>query len=239
MASGLLFLRAIQQHFQIAWSIPHGNKLICDNEGLLVRIEKTLSWSYLQPNATLSSEWDVKPVILETYRALGWKFAFQHVRSHQDDSVSAATLPLDVQLNIEADRLATDYLSTSEYAGNASLFPSAKCQLLINGDTISRQLPRAIRFQAGALPLQNYLKERNHWSQPTIDSVNWPAHGAAHSFHREQRCFLIKFGHRHLPLGKTIHRRDNKYQATIIFLGATPSQGYNGARTCSQKSRRN
>jgi hypothetical protein len=150
-------------------------------------------------------------VILSTYRSLGWVFTFEHVKSHQDDSIQIEDLPLAVRLNVEADRLATEYLETSEYQGHAPLFPSAKCQLVIDGDTISRKMPNAIRFKAGAGPLQDYLRTRNSWTQDVLDSIAWPAHGAAHSYHQQQKCFLIKLCHRHLPLGHTIHRRDNKY----------------------------
>ena len=191
MASGLLFIHLLQQHFAITWSNERGNKLICDNEGLLIRIEKTLTWTYLQPNVTLRSEWDIESVILDAYKNIGWKFAFQHVRSHQDDSRPIHSLPLAVQLNIEADRLATEYLETSQYQGYDSIFPTAKCQLLLNGETISRKLQNAIRFQAGTGPIHAYMKDRNHWSQQTLNSIDWAAHGSAHSHYQNQRCFLV------------------------------------------------
>jgi hypothetical protein len=47
MASGLIFLRVVQPHFNIEWSNACGNKLICDNEGLLIQIEKMLGWKKL------------------------------------------------------------------------------------------------------------------------------------------------------------------------------------------------
>jgi hypothetical protein len=147
----------------------------------VTRIEKTLGWKYLQPNITLRAEWDIESVILDVHRRIGWKFEFKHVNSHQDDSIPLRDLPLDVQLNVEADRLATDYLETSQSAGRASLFPTAKCQLLIDDETVSRKLPLAIRFQAGKGPLLEYIMNRNSWSQETLQSINWPAHGSAHS----------------------------------------------------------
>jgi hypothetical protein len=113
---------------------------------------------YLQPNATLQAEWDIESVIIETYCALGWKFAFQHVKSHQDKSIPVANLPLEVELNVEADRLARAFLNDSKFQGHASLFPSAKCQLLLNRGTVSRKLPKALCFHAGVGPLQTYLK---------------------------------------------------------------------------------
>jgi hypothetical protein len=67
MASGLSFLLILKQYYKMACPPSRGTKLICNNEGLLIRIEKTLAWSYLQPNVTLRAEWDIESVILETY----------------------------------------------------------------------------------------------------------------------------------------------------------------------------
>jgi hypothetical protein len=219
MASGLLFLQLLVQHYHIDWTNDNGNKIICDNEGLLIRIEATLGWAYLQPNVTLRAEWDIESVIITTYNAIGWKFSFEHVRSHQDKAIPVDDLPEEVQLNVEADRLATEFLEDSEYQGRAGLFPSAKCQLLLGGETVTRKVPNAIRFQAGAGPIRKYLMKRNQWCETTLDSIDWMAHGAAHSYHRTHQSFLIKLCHRHLPLGRTLHRRDNKYPATCPVCG--------------------
>ena len=118
---------------------------------------------------------------------------------------------MEVQLNVEADRLASEYLSDSIPQSKALLFPSAKCQLVIDGNTISRKIPHAIRFHAGAGPLRIYLMQRNNWTEAVLDSIDWQAHGTAHSHHRKHQGFLVKFCHRHLPLGKHLHRRNEKY----------------------------
>jgi hypothetical protein len=216
MGSGLLFLLLLHEHFQIAWTNTTGNLMICDNKGLLIRIKKTLSWSYLQPNVTLHSEWDIESLILTTYRSLGRHFTFEHVYSHQDKTIAVEDLPLPVQLNVEADRITTEYLEHEDsiHQGRASLFLSAKCQLLLNGDSVTRKLPQAIRFQAGASPMRAYLMKHNHWDLTTLDSISWEAHGASHSYHCGQRVTLIKLCHHHLVLGKKLHRCDGKYPAT-------------------------
>jgi hypothetical protein len=168
MGSGLLFLYLLQQHFSSTWN-PQQSKLICNNKGLLMRIKKTMAWKYLQPKVTLRAKWDIESLILDFYRQLGWQFQFTHVRSHQDDSIPLCNLPMEAQQNVEADRLATEFLTVAKYAGRASLFPSAKCQLLIDGATVSQKLPMAIHFQVGKEPLQSYLRQRNTWSQETLE----------------------------------------------------------------------
>jgi hypothetical protein len=152
-----------------------GNKLICNNEGLLIRIEAILKWTYLQPNVTLQSKWDIESIIIAMYQKLGWMFAFEYVKGHQDNSIEIKNLPLDVQLNVEADQLATEYLATSQYQGRVSLFLSV--------DTISCKLQNAIRYQAGLGPTQTYVMARNTWSDQTMRSIDWQAHGTAHLHH--------------------------------------------------------
>jgi hypothetical protein len=144
MASGLLFILLLKQHYSLEWTDARGNKFICNNEGLLTSIESTIHWTYLQPKVMLCTEWDIKSVIITAHRAIGWTFEFKHIHSHQDDSVALEDLTHEVRLNVEANRLATDYLSTSKYLGWASLLLSAKCQLLIQGATLSSKLPNAI-----------------------------------------------------------------------------------------------
>jgi hypothetical protein len=45
---------------------------------------------------------------------MGWTFSFEHVKSHQVNSIATENLPLEIQLNVEADHLATEYLATSD-----------------------------------------------------------------------------------------------------------------------------
>jgi hypothetical protein len=152
-------------------------------------------------------------MILTMHRAIGWKFTFQNVKSNQDISIPMANLPLEVQFNMEADRLATTYLEI-DTQGRTSLFPLTKCQILIDRLTVLRKLQHTIHYQAGAGPIQEYMMVHNSWTKETIESIDWYTHGAGHSHHHEQRCYLIKLCHLHLPLGMTLHRWDNKYPDT-------------------------
>ena len=214
MASALLYLRMIQRERRFTRDRRSINTIICDNEGLLLRIAEASEWKYTTPNVTLRAEWDIESVILDLHKQLNMRFAFKHVKSHQDDNPQA-TLTLETRLNIEADRLATEYMTEDEtHRPTVTLFPTAKAQLIIGGVSVTRKIPQALRFAAGSGPIRQYLRERNEWTEQTLEEIDWDAHGASHSYHRPQRCYLIKLCHRHLPLGKTLHRRNNKYPAT-------------------------
>jgi exonuclease III len=212
MASALLYLRLLQRQHEFPQYRSALNMIICDNQGLLKRIAQAVEWTYTTPNVTLRAEWDVESVILDMYRELGLHFNFKHVKSHQDDDTPSSNLSLECRLNVEADRLATEYMQEDHTRRPiVALFPSAKAQLLIQGASVTRKIPQAIRFAAGCKDIQQYLRERNTWSENTLDDINWDAHGSSHSHHRPHRCYLVKLCHRHLPLGAKIHRRDPKY----------------------------
>jgi hypothetical protein len=126
-----------------------------------------------------------------------------------------ASLSLETRLNIGADKLATEYMQEDRtHRPTAALFPSAKVQLIIKDVSITRKIPMVIRSAAGSLGIRTYLQERNTWSEATLNNVHWDTHGASHSYHRPHRCYLVKLCHRHLPLGQTLDRRDNKYPST-------------------------
>jgi hypothetical protein len=53
MVSALIYLRLLQRQYDFKRERNTTNMLICDNEGLLIRIEKANSWPYITPNVTL------------------------------------------------------------------------------------------------------------------------------------------------------------------------------------------
>jgi hypothetical protein len=171
-----------------------------------------MDWTYTTPNVTLRAEWDVESLILELHRSLQMPFIYTHVKSHQDDDTSIEHLSLESRLNVEADRLSTEYMQEDlTRRPTVTLFPSASAQLLIAEASITRNIPQAIRFAAGTTALKEYLMERNTWTKTIMNDIDWEAHGASHSHHQPQRSYLVKLCHRHLPLGVKLHRRAPKY----------------------------
>ena len=213
MASIITFLVQLHSLYGIHRPRQTTNKIICDNQGLLTRVEQATTWKYMTPNVTLRAERDLESVILDGYTKLGIPFTFLHVKSHQDEDGPVSDLTLEAQLNVQADSLATEALKDAPTYRAVALFPTAICQLIVGGASVTRKIPQAIRFQAGFQNIRTYLLERNRWSPATFEEIDWTSHGAAHSHHRDQRCYLLKLYHRHLPLGQTIHRRDKKYPA--------------------------
>jgi hypothetical protein len=81
-----------------------------------MRIKETSSWSYITPNVTLQSEWDIESLIIKLYKKLNMKFVFKHVKSHQDNEAPIASLSLETRLSIKSDKLATKYMQEDRTA---------------------------------------------------------------------------------------------------------------------------
>jgi hypothetical protein len=142
MSSGLLYILQIHHLYDIERNRNATNKIICDNQGLLTRIEKATTWKYMTPNATLHAEWDLESTIVDSYTQLGIPFTFLHVKSHQDDDGPIVGLTLEARLNVQADTLATAALVDAPMVPKVALFPTARCQLIIDGKLITRKIPQ-------------------------------------------------------------------------------------------------
>ena len=70
MASTLLYLRHLQRQIEFTCLLATTNKLICDNQGLLIKIAKAVEWTYTTPNVTLWAKWDIELIILTIYKEL-------------------------------------------------------------------------------------------------------------------------------------------------------------------------
>jgi hypothetical protein len=110
MVSALLYLRLLQRQYEFKREGTTTNMTICDNEGLLKRIEAATEWTYTTTNVTLRAEWDIESFILEILTELKIKFIYMPVHSHQDDATPFANQSFESQLNVEADQLATAYI---------------------------------------------------------------------------------------------------------------------------------
>ena len=66
---------------------------------------------------------------------------FTHVHSHQDKTIPFHEIPLPVQLTMEADKLAVNRCLWNISEKNSSLYPTTKVHLLIDQDTITKNIP--------------------------------------------------------------------------------------------------
>jgi hypothetical protein len=196
-------------YFLVHWAL----EVYSDNQGLVDTITKMKEWATLHSSNALASEWDILSVILDLIPQLPVNPSVKHVKGHQDEEATVASLPLPAQLNCEADALATAALLAIAASIPLSLmFPSAVCQLDVNEETVSRKIQASLRFSAMSPDMIQYLKDRNDWDDATYASVSWSAFSSAR-FSTFNSRFVPKYSHRHLPVGEKANRNDVKYSS--------------------------
>ena len=92
------------------------------------------------------------------------------VPSHQDDKVLVNKIPLEVQLNIEAENLATQRQLCSTRNYYSPLYSTTKVHLLIEYDRVTRNICESITTQYQEM-VSYYLHQYN-WTYCTFQSIH-------------------------------------------------------------------
>ncbi len=160
----------------------------------------------------LHSEYDVVNQIFRLLQEYTATPEINHVKGHQDNKIPYVSLPLPAQLNVDADSLATKELhDRPNLIHHVPLFPDSKVQLLLSGTSVTRNLSGAIRKHQGYRNLVPYMLEQYGWTDDVIASVDWDGFAAAYKSSFQQRKFVFKFCMKLLPTGKTLHRRESRF----------------------------
>ena len=156
----------------------------------------------------LQADWDI---LVEICHALEKRpgLTFQHIKGHQDRKTQYSRLSLLAQLNVDADCLASDY---QEEYGSARpqvlMTPRTRAHVLTTQGTVTSNYATSVRHLAGQKPLRQYIQARHQWSDHTMQSVNWKAHGTSLRRNMKRRTTLIKLVHGILPTNSSLHRKD-------------------------------
>ena len=87
---------------------------MADNNGLVTSLVKQGEYATPYPNATLQPDWDLIEEIHTTYQQINIaKVHFQWIKGHQDKDTPYDELSIPAQYNVDADRLATEFLETN------------------------------------------------------------------------------------------------------------------------------
>jgi hypothetical protein len=167
------------------------------------------------------NEYNLKCILHSEYDVLAQSFLLLqeyittpeilHVKGHQDVNTPYRHLPLPAQLNCNTDSLATTELrSLPNQIRRVPLFPPTKAQLLILGQSVTRNSPNAIGRSYGYHRLIAY-GTRFQWTKTTVDSIDWDGFSAAFRSCFKQRNFAFKLCSRLLPTGKNLQRNEARY----------------------------
>jgi hypothetical protein len=118
-----------------------------DNQGLLKKQVSFRKFALAKYSAALHSEWDAIISVSNLMDRFPQLPVLQHVFGHQDDSLDYDDLPLDAQMNTQADTLAT--MELDEYSTvlpSVPFDPESKVMLSIDGTTVTRRLETTILY---------------------------------------------------------------------------------------------
>lgn len=172
-----------------------------------------------QTNVTLEADWDVLNEIRWAMDQGGLEGGtIFHILGHQDRHKAYDELPLQAQLNVDADRLASQYQDRfGEARPSVLLFPHAAAQVHIaTYGTCTTRLPQTLRRAEAEQHLLAHIQDRNGWSAEVMQTINWDAHEMAIKKSNQRRIHITKLVHDILPTNKVVHRNHVERQTCPI-----------------------
>jgi hypothetical protein len=152
------------------------------------------------------AEWDLLYEIQESLRVLP-DVKLTYVKGHQDTHRAYTRLSLITQLNVDADDKAKDY---QQQYGKAHPFvlmlPNAGAFVTLSEGTITAKVVTELRSYATRPPLRLHIQQRNSWTDQTMASINWKAHGKALNRMIGKRVHLTKLVHEILPTFQRLNK---------------------------------
>jgi ribonuclease HI len=188
--------------------------LVCDNEALVKELNHQYDITKVQPNQTTIAEWDIISEIYEAKKEIN-ETRIQHIKGHADDHQQYERLTLLQQLNVDADRLANEYIQDNqakEYRW-AKLLPTSGAQLNLQTGTITYQMKKHVKKAKTSPQLKDYICKKNGWEPEIMDMVAWEPHRRAINKQSKQKVTMVKFLHGMTPVGKRVSKYDKKYTA--------------------------
>jgi hypothetical protein len=188
------------------------NSFYCDNKGLIARLHFVAGPLSPFPRHFLRSDMDLEMQILDTIRLLGITFNYNHVKGHQDMTPThlSLTAPLtrQAELNIECDHLATTALKLACPSPTVTFLLAGKVTVTIEGTTINRKFPRAIRNLIGRrLQLSSFSSRHYSWSADQFNQIDRPQYRSASAkLSLKKRLFTIKWLNDLLPFQTRMHK---------------------------------
>ena len=188
---------------------------LCDNKSMVVKAPASEWSSSPTPNSTKASEWDLIAEIWtsnETFSKPA-RPIYDHIKSHQDDTTPYEELSLAAQLNVDADRLANDYITQNpdKYYNRVPLLPTSGIQLDLPCGTITYKVNREIKYARSAPILKAKYCKLYKWNLATLETIDWEAHRLASNRHHKQRVTLTKHINNIVPVGVIVNHYHPKY----------------------------
>jgi hypothetical protein len=170
-----------------------------------------------------SPDIDVELQILSEIKDLtnrGYNITKEHVKGHQDTTMTVDKLSKEARLNVQADELATNALKTQAHGIYCELTANP-VSLWIDNEPITSKMKTCVRTAHLAKPLLEYLGKKLEVSQTTLDCVWWTVHGKAIKvLPAKDRMRIQKFIHKRWATNHREAKYYNHRQPACSVCGA-------------------
>jgi len=189
-------------------------------------------------NPTLDPDWDVVNEVRWNLQKSGITGGrLEHIKGHQDRRTTYSDLPLGAQLNIDADRIAGEFMESMEHPEtHVYMLPHAGAQLHLREGTCTAQIPQLLRRAATEQKLLEYLRKRYGWSTAVCNSIDWEAHHLAIKRNNKRRIQITKLIYDLVPTNKIVFR-DNPKRQRCPGCSNCPLEDRDHVLQCGEKKR--
>ncbi|OEU15138.1 hypothetical protein FRACYDRAFT_239817 [Fragilariopsis cylindrus CCMP1102] len=208
---------------------------ISDNAELIRRCKAHKHYNEPYPNETLTSEFDVSEQIYITQKENSIKAHFKWVKGHQDNNMKYDDLPLEAQLNVDADELAGEYQEEQgQFLPIIHILPSCPAMLSIEGISVTSNYRKQL-IRAYVEPKYiEYLQNKFGWSNDTITGIAWKCLKlATRRINRD--VLLTKICNDLLPTATVLRKR--KYQNSDECVMCNKQETRDHMMLCEAQSR--
>jgi hypothetical protein len=163
---------------------------------------------------------DYLSVIADLHKELRRPITQVWIKSHQDDTTKHTSLSEDAKLNVDADKLATEFHKKPRAHPICSTahLPTTKISISINKTRYFGNVDANLRFHINGGYLKNYLQTKHGWTNAVWNSIVMQAFGRhLKKLSLSQKTTHLKFIHNLQPLGINIFRR-SKTKDPILKL---------------------
>ena len=185
--------------------------LFTDSKSVIERVLDMINWPYYYSSATTGADWDVLQAIVRVMKTFSVRPILTHVLGHQDRTKKYEELPLEAQLNVDADGLAGSYCYASDES--ATIVPLIEGTFVLvhsTFGTFTSRYKQNIRKIPMVATIRKYISHKYNW-QGQFDLVDWQQHGVAIRHNYDIKHFLSKYVHNWLPVGALVSRYSVKY----------------------------
>ncbi len=169
-AAPLLLITVIAKY----WGIRHRCKLhwIVDSKAAISKVSVNI-----RPGATpcrQPNEFDLLAFIEMLQKELRRPIKITWVKGHQDATTPYDKLSHHVQMNVDADKLATNHRNQSlpQSSQTVDHLPSSRVSIILNGRQLTSNIDSSIRYHVNGYHMRLYLQKRHSWSDQVWNTVD-------------------------------------------------------------------